>query len=193
MPSPSFLKGRPFMKFLSALIVALVLSSSVQAGTRQSELNAQFLLNKAAPGSLQKSRLGDRAVNETLHTLRAKYDFAVQGGATGAVTLLDVSTGQAAVLPKGAIVRDCIIDVITPATTSAAGTLALSTGKSAADLRTATAAASVTGLLACVPVGTAATAIKMTADSTMVGDIATGALTAGKLYVIIQYELSDTL
>jgi hypothetical protein len=176
--------------FLIVLALALVAPTAALAGTRAQLLSDQFQLNQNKPST---ARLGDKSVAEKIHTLRAKYDFAVQGGAVGAVTLLDVSTGKSAVLPKGAIVRHCIIDVITPATTSASGTLALSTGQTAADLKAATAAASYTGLLACVPVGTAASAIKLTADRTMVGAIATGALTAGKLYVIVQYELSDTL
>lgn len=181
------------MKTLLTLLLALTMATPALAKTRAEALSDQAALNSSAPNAHVTARSGDMAVMEKVHILRAKYDFAVQGGAVGAVTLLDVSTGKAAVLPKGAIVRDCLIDVITPGTTSASGTMALGTGQATNDLKAALAAASYTGLVACVPVGTAASAIKLTADRTMSGTIATGALTAGKWYVIVHYEMSDTL
>ncbi len=151
---------------------------------------AQVDLNKASPGAMQKYQLGSLAIKSEVRMLKATYDFAVNGGATGAVTLKGID-GQDAVLPNKAIVVDCLIDVITPGTTSASGTMSLSTGQVAADLKAALAAASYTGLVACIPVGTAASSIKMTADRTVVGLIATGALTAGKWNVLLYYIISE--
>lgn len=178
-------------KILLAALLALVPLSSL-AVTRVGALGAQFDLNRASPEAMRKHRLGDKLQGETERFLRAKYDFTVQGGAVAALTLRDVSTNKAAVLPKGAIVRDCLIDVVTAPTSGGSATIALGTGQAANDLKAATAIASYTGLVACVPVGTAATAIKLTADQTMTATVATAALTAGKIYVIVQYELSDT-
>lgn len=180
------------MKNFLVSLLLLAFAPSAMAVTRVEALGDQFKLNQSNPNAMGETRLGDKVVAETLRTMRASYSFATQGGAVGSANFLDVSTGKAAVLPKGAIVRHCIIDVITPGTTSASGTLAI-TLQSAGDIKAALAAASYTGLLACIPVGTAATAIKLTADRTLVGTIATGALTAIKAYVVIQYELSDTL
>jgi hypothetical protein len=45
-------------------------------------------------------------------------------------------------------------------------------------------------LVAGIPVGTAATSIKMTADRTLQATIATGAITAGKFNLIIEYIYS---
>ncbi len=181
------------MKSLIGVLLATCLmmaSMPVFADTQAQMLGAQTDLNKASPGAMQKHLLGKKLITQTVHVAKAKYDFAVQGGAVGAITLVG-DDGKAVVLPSKAVVVDCIIDVITPATTSASGTLALSTGQSAADLKAALAAASYTGRVACIPVGTAASAIKLTADRTMVGAIATGALTAGKLYVLVQYVMSE--
>lgn len=181
------------MKAFTLLLLGLALGfSPAHADTRQGQLNIQFDLNRASPGAMQKHVLGTKIIQGSVRHLRAVYDFTVLGGAIGTVTLRDATfPGLAAKLPSGAIVRDCIIDVITPGTTSASGTMALGTGQSTTDLKAALAAASYTGLVACVPVGTAATAIKLTADRTLVGTIATGALTAGKWYVHIWYEMSD--
>jgi hypothetical protein len=55
----------------------------------------------------------------------------------------------------------------------------------------ATAFSAYTGLVAGVPVGTAATAIKLTADVKPTITIATAALTAGKLNVHIKYQISE--
>jgi hypothetical protein len=181
---------------LFALISVLgcLLSAHAFGDTRTQALADQYKLNQATPQALAEARLGDKVIGQQVHTMRAYYSFAVQGGASAAtVTLRDATTDKPAVLPKGAIVRDCLIDVITPGTTSTSATMALSTGQSAGDLKAALAAASYSGLVACIPVGTAASAIKLTADRTMTGTIAVGTFTAGKWYVIIHYELSDTL
>jgi hypothetical protein len=118
------------------------------------------------------------------HLVVATYDFAKHGGAVGTVTLDD------AVLPDNAIITQVWIDVITAPTSGGAATIAL-TAQSAADLKAATAIASYTGVVAGVPVGTAATAIKLTAERIVTATIATAALTAGKLKVFVEYIQSE--
>jgi hypothetical protein len=157
---------------------------------QQTLLENEYNLNSnSSLGSLAMSgaKLGT-AIERESRALVAQYNFATLGGAIGSVSLLDVN-GNAAVLPTGAVVTSVIIDTITAPTSGGAATIAL-TSNSAADLKAATAIASYTGLIAGIPVGTAATSIKMTADRTVTATIATAALTAGKINVIINYVLS---
>lgn len=128
-------------------------------------------------------------LHRTKNIIKAVYDFSVDGGAVSSINLKD-EHGNLVILPVGAIVTQVILDVITPCTTSASGTLAL-TLQSARDLLGATAAASVTGILAGVPVSTAATCVKVaTSAKQLKAVIETGALTAGKAYIFIEYMLS---
>jgi hypothetical protein len=179
-------------KLFALLALSLAVCSSafaVGAKTRADWLGMEQALNLSATAG-PSNLIGTKMVKEVMHTLKATYDFSVSGGAIGAITLLG-EDGKAAKLPKNAIVRDCIIDVITAPTSGGSATIALGTGQSATDLKAATAIATYTGLLACVPVGSAATAIKLTADSTMSATIATAALTAGKINVWVDYSVSS--
>jgi hypothetical protein len=116
----------------------------------------------------------------------ATYDFAKQGGAVAAHSL-------GVTLPKGAVVVDSLIDVITTCTTASAdsGTMAIHI-QSANDIVTATAVSAGgniwdAGLHAGVPVGSAATSIKLTADRVITATIGTAAFTAGKFRVWLFY------
>jgi hypothetical protein len=117
------------------------------------------------------------------------YDYDLHGGTVGNVTLSGTP------LPKNAIVWDGVVDVITALTSSLSGTAAVTTSQVANDLVTAAAVSgapwSTTGRKAIVPVGTAAAAIKLTADRAPLLVIGTGALTAGKFNLFIEYYLSD--
>lgn len=176
------------MKSLMLLILAFCTFSF--AGTLQRNNEAQFALNKTCPECMQKYQLGTIVIKDQVRILKATYDFSVLGGAVGTVNLKGPD-GKNVVLPNKALVVGCFIDVLTAGTTSASGTIAISTGQTAADIKAALAAASYTGIVACIPIGTAATAIKLTADRTMTATIATGAITAGKFNVIVQYVLSE--
>ena len=172
------------------LVTALtIIGNPVVAATLSSNNSAEYGLNLASPEQMRKYQLGTLVVKQQVRALKAKYDFATQGGAIGTI-ILKQDNGQPAVLPSRAVILNCIIDVQTTVA-SASGTVALSTGQTAADIKAATAAASYTGLVACIPVATAATSIKLTADRTMTATVATGALTAGKFAVLITYTLSD--
>lgn len=118
-----------------------------------------------------------------------RYDFAVQGGAVGAINLLEDLTdvNSLLVIPDDGIIKQVTIDIITAmASAGGTGTIAL-TAQSAGDLLAAVDADNLSGLVAGVPIGTAATMIKMTADRTLVGAIAVEALTAGKFDVYVEY------
>lgn len=176
-------------KHLSIAMLALVMASSALAGSLSDNNNAQFELNHVNPGIANKQQLGRLVIKHTQRLLKCTYDFAKLKGAIGTVNLLN-EDGQKCVVPSKSVIDQVYIDVITPGTTSASGTAAINM-QTAGDLKAALAAASYTGIVAGIPVGTAATAIKTTADRTVTQTIATGALTAGKWNVLIMYLLSE--
>lgn len=169
------------MKILSLLTLLFSLNASA---AYDSPADAAFKLNNSPLGS--QVRLGDLMMYKKVQIMRAQYKFASLGGAVSTVTLLDLD-GKAAVLPSGAIVVNCLIDVVTAPTSGGAATVALGTGQAGNDLKAATAIASYTGLVACVPVGSAATSIKLTANRSPTATIAVAALTAGEINVLIHY------
>lgn len=148
----------------------------------------RFLLNRLNNGA-RNLVLGNLLSNQ-LNAAKGVYDFDVQGGAVSTINLDDSlnefgSAGDV-VVPSGSVVWSGVIDTITQGATSASGTFSIGLNTTT-DLKAATAAASITGLVALIPVGTAATAVKMTADRTLTTSIATGAVTAGKFNVYLQY------
>lgn len=118
---------------------------------------------------------------------RATYDFAVDGGAVGLIT---PAVGANYILPSGSIILGGIIDIVTTFTSGGSATIAVGTsaGSAANSLKAALAVASWTaGLLAVIPVFTAATMVKLTADGTITLTVATAALTAGKAEIKLLY------
>lgn len=115
---------------------------------------------------------------------RAKYDFAVDGGAVGAISLM-----PAAVLPSGALILAAFLNVTTAPTSGGAATIGLDS-EAAADLQTAVVISgapwSTTGWKALTK--TFATApIKLTAARNPAITVGTAALTAGVFEVIVFY------
>jgi len=147
----------------------------------------KLLLNKMNSVA-SKVRLGS-LLDGQKGSVRAKYDFAVQGGAVGAISLLD-EEGNAVTLPDNAIITNAIIDVITPPTSASTPTIAVGVA-AANDLKTATAIASFTGILQGIPDGTVAAAIKTEAEETLTMTIAGTTLTDGKFIVFADYVVSE--
>ena len=111
------------------------------------------------------------------------YDFAVDGGGTGTITLRS-NDGP---IPIGSVILDGYLDVTT-ACLSATGTIALQ-AEAAADLLAATAQAGLTlGRKSIIPAGTGATAVKTTADRQPAMVIATAAFTAGAFTLVLEYR-----
>ncbi len=181
------------MKFLMLLSLVLSFSGLTASALTQDQVQkAQFELNKASPNGMAVNKLGTIVMQREKQVLKATYNFSTQGGVFGsAITLKDGVTGADASLPKGAVVSDCLLDFRTAATSLGSATLSFSTGQSAADLKSALAVASATGLVTCIPVGTAATAIKLTANRTPTLTINSVSLTAGYVNVFIEYWMSD--
>ncbi len=113
------------------------------------------------------------------------YDFSVSGGATGAITLLPGDD----LIPANAVITSVYIDTISALTSGGSATVAIGVNTTT-DLLTATAYASFTGITAGIPVSTAATAVKTTAECNITITIGTAALTAGKFNVIAEYVVS---
>jgi len=113
----------------------------------------------------------------------ATYDFDVDGGDTG-----DIALGVT--IPDNAIIIDGLLDIITPCVSvSDNGTIALK-AQTAGDLLDTVDADTLSGVEALIPVGTAATAIKLTAARELTLTIATNDLTAGKFIVLVMYIMS---
>jgi hypothetical protein len=145
--------------------------------------------------------VGDE-ISEGMNYKRFLYDFATQGGAVGTQALVD-EQGNPAVLPLGSVVMSVMVDMITAVTSGGAATVAIGCNGTT-DLLGATAKASLaSGLVAGVPVMSAATAVKVVSGSgtaatitrknfSVVGQavtatIATAALTAGRFYVHVVF------
>jgi hypothetical protein len=154
------------------------------------EQGAEFQLNQASPNAMAVNRLGSRVVKAVSRVAILRYSFAVSGGNIGTISLKS-ELGQAWTLPKNAVITGCVIDVISAPTSSGSATIALSTGQAALDLKTSTAYASYTGLVACIPVGVAANDIKITSNVSPTLNIAVASLTGGKFNVLVQYTISD--
>lgn len=136
-------------------------------------------------------------LDRTKCLMRAVYDFSVLGGAIATIVLND-DQGNPAILPQGAIVTNVVLHVITSVTSAGAATLSLGSGIAASivDLLAATAKASlVPTFLAGIPVGTAATfvgPVTAVGGSQLQVAVGTAALTAGKIYFLVEYSQSTT-
>lgn len=121
-----------------------------------------------------------------IKTAVGEYDFAVDGGAIGAITLR--GTNQ---IPSGAVITGGYMTVTTLFTTGTAATMAISV-EGANDLISATVVSgapfSATGQKSLIPVGSGATSVKTTAARSIVATIATGTVTAGKATVVVTYQ-----
>lgn len=117
---------------------------------------------------------------------RAKYDFAVDGGAISTITL-----ATNALIPANAIVFGGIINPTTALTSGGSATIGIGTtaGSSATSIKgqTAVATYSLDALIATVPVFTAASAFKMSAAGQITITIAAATLLTGVMEVSVVY------
>lgn len=117
-----------------------------------------------------------------LKSVVASYDFAVDGGAVGTITLRGDNT-----IPARSVITGGFIDIETAAA-SATGTIAIQ-AEGAGDILAATAEAGLTtGRKSVVPAGTGATSVKTTVARSVQVVIATAAFTAGKFTVTLFYK-----
>ena len=148
--------------------------------------------NRAMPGT--RSRVGSPTAENSagvpvysgvVSAVRARYDFAVDGGAVGTIALVG-----ATVIPSGAVVLGGFVDVITPPTSGGAGTAAIQV-EAANDVVAAAAVSgapwSTTGRKSVIPAFTGASSLKTTAARDVSLVVATAALTAGVFDVYLFY------
>lgn len=125
------------------------------------------------------------AVGDTLWA-RGHYDFAVQGGAIGSISLL----GAAGLIPAKSMIIGGFMRVTTPLTSAGAATAAVSV-EGAGDMVAAAAVSgapwSSTGTKAIIPVYTAATMVLTTVARDIALVVAAFALTAGVCDVYLAY------
>lgn len=184
------------MNKLFALIglVMAILAMPNQSFAMPIPANVEFRLNHGTASGGPGVMLGYQVISNKVQLLRCTYDFAVLGGSSAAALSLRAPDGSVCKLPNKAIVKQALIDVVTALnSTSFTGiaTVALGTGQAANDIKTATTYSTYSAVMAGIPVGTAATAIKMTAERTPTITIATRDLSAGKINVFIEYLLSN--
>lgn len=124
-------------------------------------------------------------VSGAIQWVRARYDFATEGGAVSTIGLL----GQTAI-PSGAVILGGFVDVIVVPTSGGAATVAIQV-EAAGDIVAAAAISgapwSTTGRKSVVPAWTGATSVKTTAVRDVSAVIATAALTAGRFDVYLAY------
>lgn len=152
----------------------------------------QRLNNSALSAPIVK--LGSQITQKKVQVLKAVYDFAVLGGASGSSIILKDASGGDATLPKGAIIKSVVFS--TPTALAGTGSPQISFGIESAstDMKTATAIASFSAgnrLLTGIQVpGTPSTWTRVYNYNHAVGMLITGAgahLTAGKVVVYIEY------
>lgn len=155
----------------------------------------------------QRVSLGLLVEDKATHVLRGQWDFAVSGGANNStINLLDMD-GKAAVLPPGAIVKNCVVLVDALLASSGSALVTLSTGGyRRGDLVNVSAFTNFginDGLVGCTVVGgSASTWVKLpgnytaeytpgyTSEYTPTLTITGAALTGGKFRLLLEYLLS---
>jgi hypothetical protein len=121
---------------------------------------------------------------------QGEYDFAVDGGVVGNITLRGAGT-HGNVVPNGAVVLGGYVEVDTIVTSGGAATVGI-TLEGAGDVVAAAVVSgapwSSTGRKSVVPAFTGATTVKTTAVRSMVAVVGVAALTAGKFRVVVFYR-----
>lgn len=174
------------MRLVLALLALVLFAPSATAYTPSA--SSAYALDRL-PGQppARKYHLGS-TLREAHNTLVCVWDYAKTGGAAGDHLLYQTDAKTLCKLPDNSVVRNGLIDVITTLV-GVGSTMAIKI-QSAGDIKAATAVASFTGLMDTVPVGTAATAIKLTAERQVYATVAS-AFSAGKFRVFIDYVLSE--
>lgn len=127
--------------------------------------------------NLKDIKYVDCASNE-LQVVRARYDFAVDGGASGAKVVAE-ATGDV-------VLVDCWVDVVTGL--SSAGGITVSLGKTSATTGLLSASASTNFTAgACVQTTDATTPLKIADGEQVIMTLNTADATAGKMDVVMVF------
>jgi hypothetical protein len=128
---------------------------------------------------------------DRVKTAVGEYDFAVDGGAVGQITLRG-SGALGAGVPNGAVITGGYVEVDTALTSGGAATAGVDL-EATSDIVNGTVISgapwSSTGRKSIIPAGTGATSVKTTAASRSLKlTIGVAALTAGKFRVVVFYR-----
>lgn len=126
-----------------------------------------------------------RDTNMEMRTLKVSYDFSVDGGGQGALTLKN-AFGDAAYLPDNAVIVGAWLEGLVDLTSGGNATVALGYTGAATALVGATAKADASWNVNAV---TALALSKTTQKSSILATIGTADLTAGKFDVMIHYYI----
>jgi hypothetical protein len=180
---------------LATLVFALTAQIAVAAvGTPATPLpllTEQRLNNSALSAPIVK--LGTQITQKKVQVLKAVYDFAVLGGASGSSIVLKDGSGGDATLPKGAIIKSVAFSNPTALTgNTGSPTLSFGIESASTDMKAATAIASfatANGMLTGIQVpGTLSTWTRVAGfNHTVNVKIASGNVTAGKVVAYIEY------
>jgi len=190
------------MKNILAFCLALVATTSFAA--TYSEVNEnEFLLNRFSPQNAAKAQLGTAVEKMRLRSQKCIWDYTLSGATTAGATTgsLKNDLKQPCTVPKNGIIRDILVDLITPVTGGTSPQAPLIsigyTGATTAFL--AATGLNVMGVVtphaflpgAIVSGGATTTALKLTADQTVLMTVVGSTLFSGKFNVLIMSQMSD--
>lgn len=163
--------------------------------TDEQSQNPEYIGERQDDPSLKTALLQLQRDCVTLIGLYDATSASYSAGVAGTYSLLD-QNGRALILPAKCVVKQVMIYVGTAAVSGGTPNISVGYSGSVQALVANTAHSSFTldAVLAGVPVSTAATAVALTADTTVQVVIGTGGLSVGKFAVIIDvYELPEGL
>lgn len=171
---------------VAALFAANVFGAAALTTDGAYELNKRSSVDR-------KYATGTKAYDAQQFGAKGTWSFSDQGGVANAILPLHDHDGKNVTLPAGAIIRDCLIDVVTQPVSSTGSSGIAFSSKAVADLKAATFPASLTTTtpIVCIPIGTVGTMIKTASELTLAIKVGSEALTAGKINVWVEYVLSE--
>jgi len=178
-------RGGPATSDANARAVAAVLGQNIVGFFMASGVSGDVVPLLLAPGVLNSA--GGVNGNSFKLVATAIFDVAAGGGGERAVGAYSLGV----VIPDNAIITRGIRDIITPfVSESNDGTIKLGSEDQDDDLLAAVDADTLSAIGDLIPVGTAATMIKMTAARELKLTVAVHKLTAGKAVFFVEYVMS---
>lgn len=177
---------------MKRLLVAIALFAPAIA-LAETPKAVRDILNNSGISPLAAAQLGTELVDNQVRALRANYDFSIQAGSSAAnfPIFLKGPDGSSAIIPNKAIIKSVYIDTVTALVDVSTGVRLAFGANTDVDLKAATASGSFTGVIAGIPVDTAATAVKATADRALKMTVTGGNISSGKLNVFVTYMVSE--
>ena len=176
------------MRKLIMSLSLLICGYGFAVGTIVSE-DGVYELDRMGPIA-RKYGLGTALKSAQTFGAKGTYTVSLDGGAVASYNLNGLDS-ENLVLPAGAIITDCFYDVVQAMSSSGGSGEIAVTAASSGDLVASVDADSVSGRVACIPEGTEANMIKLTSAKTLLVEVGSEALTAGKINVFVEYVLSD--